>query len=123
MPYTHRSISSTDAKSNLGELLASLSTGGPVEITRNGKTVGLLSPVSQRLDTERLSKFAAAYSAGTVSWPQIAEETGASYGELLLAMALKNLPLPRVQAKNNPAQAELLKQILKDAAKRSKASQ
>ena len=124
MPYTVRTVTSTDAKSKLGELLASLNTTGPVEITRNGKTVGLLTPAAhQALDTERLAKFAAAYSKGTVNWAQIAEETGASYGELLVAMAVDNLPLPQVNAKKNPVQAALFAKMLKDAGKRAKAAQ
>jgi prevent-host-death family protein len=123
MPYSVRTVTSTDAKSNLGELLASLNTNGPVEITRNGKTVGLLSPAAhQALDTERLAKFAIAYSKGTVSWAQIAEESGASYGELLVAMAIDNLPLPQFNAKKNAVQTALFSQILKNAGERAKAS-
>lgn len=124
MPYSHRSITSTDAKSNLGELLASLNSAGPIEITRNGKAVGLLSPVlGQTPDAGRLSKFAAAYSNGAISWSQIAEETGVSYGELLMAMALQSLPLPQVIAKKSPAQFALFGKILKVAAARSKAAE
>jgi prevent-host-death family protein len=116
MPFSLRTITSTDAKSNLGEVLASLNTAGPVEITRNGKVVGLLSPVAhQAMGREQLGKFAVAYSKGSVSWAQISEETGASYGELLVALAAGNLPLPQVTAKKNPAQLALFSKILNGA--------
>ena len=115
-----RTISSSDAKANLGEVLASLHASGPVEITRNGKSVGLLTlPPAQQFDKNRLSALADAYSRGLVSWPQIAEETGAGFGDLLVALGIQNLSLPKVTAKNRPEQSALLKQVF-DLAARSK---
>jgi hypothetical protein len=112
MHYSIRSIASTDAKANLGGILSSLSSSGPIEITTNGKPVGLLTlPSTQLLDMGRLSALALAYSNGLVSWPQIAEETGASFGDLLLAVGSKNLSLPKVIAKNRPEQIALLNKI------------
>lgn len=116
-----RTITSTDAKANLGGVLSSLSSSGPIEITTNGKPVGLLTlPPMQSLDMDRLSVLAMAYSKGLVSWPQIAEETGASFGDLLLALGVKNLSLPKVIAKNSAAQTALLNKIL-DLALKSRA--
>ena len=120
MPISIRTISSSDAKANLGEVLASLHASGPVEITRNGKSVGLLTlPPAQQFDKNRLSALADAYSRGLVSWPQIAEETGAGFGDLLVALGIQNLSLPKVTAKNRPEQSALLKKVF-DLAARSK---
>jgi len=120
--YTpNRTISSSDAKANLGDILSSLNTQGPVEITRNGKSVGLLTlPVTHAIDQGRISALAIAYAKGLISWPQIAEETGASYGDLLLALGRNNLQIPKVTPKNRPEQLAVLNQILDAAAARSK---
>ena len=65
MHHSLRSITSSEAKSNLGELLASLGSQGAVEITRNGKPVGILSPpFAQPVDAGRLAFLALAYSKG-----------------------------------------------------------
>jgi hypothetical protein len=120
--HTHiRTISSSDAKATLGDVLSSLNTQGPVEITRNGKSVGLLTlPSSHPVDPGRMSALAIAYSKGLISWPQIAEETGASYGDLLVALGLNNLQLPKVTPKNRPEQIAFFNQILDAAAAKSK---
>ena len=118
MHISIRTISSSDAKANLGEVLASLHASGPVEITRNGKSVGLLTlPPAQQFDKNRLSALADAYSRGLVSWPQIAEETGAGFGDLLVALGIQNLSLPKVTAKNRPEQSALLKKVFALAAR------
>ena len=120
MQHPVRTISSSDAKANLGDVLSSLNTQGPVEITRNGKSVGLLTlPLVQTIDGSRLSALAIAYSKGLISWPQIAEETGASYGDLLVALGLNNLQIPKVTPKNRPEQIAFFHQILDAAAGRS----
>ncbi len=121
MQHSARTISSSDAKTNLGDVLSSLSTHGPIEITRNGKVIGLLTlPVAQTLDRSRISALAIAYSKGLISWPQIAEETGASYGDLLIELGLKNLQIPKVTPKNSPEQIALFHRILDFAADKSK---
>ncbi|AMS31733.1 hypothetical protein AEM42_03765 [Betaproteobacteria bacterium UKL13-2] len=114
-----RTISSSDAKATLGDVLSSLDSQGPVEITRNGKTVGLLTlPPLPPVDANRLASLAIAYSKGLISWPQIAEETGASYGELLIALGLKNLSIPIIAPKKRPEQLAFFHQILDKAAAR-----
>ena len=45
---TVRTITSSDAKANLGEVLGSLASQGPIEITRNGRLVGVLTPPAAR---------------------------------------------------------------------------
>lgn len=108
-----RTITSSDAKANLGGVLSSLRSSGPIEITTNGKPVGLLSlPHTQSVDQERLSSLAIAYSKGLVSWPQIAEETDIGFGDLLVALGKQNLSLPKVRPKNNPEQIRLLNHVL-----------
>lgn len=117
MQHTVRTISSSDAKANLGDVLSSLPTHGPIEITRNGKAVGLLTlPPVQSVDRSRIAALATAYSNGLISWPQIAEETGASYGDLLVELGLKNLQIPKVTPKNRPEQIAILNHILDLAA-------
>ena len=117
MQHPVRTISSSEAKASLGDVLSSLSTQGPIEITRNGKPVGLLSlPPVQAVDRSRIAALALAYSKGLISWPQIAEETGASYGELLIELGLKNLQIPKVKPKNRPEQMAIFNRILDLAA-------
>ena len=70
--------------------------------------MGLLTlPPVQTIDGSRISALATAYSKGLISWPQIAEETGASYGDLLVALGLNNLQIPKVAPKNRPEQIAL----------------
>ena len=113
MQNSVRTISSSDAKANFGDVLSSLNTHGPIEITRNGKSVGLLTlPTMQTADKSRIAALAIAYSKGLISWPQIAEETGAGYGDLLVALGLKNLQIPKVTPKNRPEQIAFFHHIL-----------
>ncbi len=118
MQHTLRTMTSSDAKTNFGEVLSSLNSAGPINITRNGKSVGLLTlPPALAVDSGRLAALAAAYAQGRVSWHDIAEETGASFGELLLALGLQKLSLPKVTAKKRPEQIALLNQMLDAAAR------
>ncbi len=120
MQHSVRTISSSDAKANLGDVLSSLNTHGPIEITRNGKSVGLLTlPPVQTIDRSRIAALAIAYSKGLISWTQIAEETGASYGDLLVALGLNNLQIPKVTPKNRPEQIAFFHQLLDSAAAKS----
>ena len=124
MQHSVRTISSSDAKANFGDVLSSLNTHGPIEITRNGKSVGLLIlPPVQAVDRSRIAALAIAYSKGLISWPQIAEETGASYGDLLVALGLKNLQIPKVTPKNRPEQIAFFHHILDLAAADPKVKQ
>ena len=123
MQHSVRTISSSDAKANLSDVLSSLNTQGPVEITRNGKAVALLTlPPVQSVDRGRIAALAIAYSKGLISWPQIAEETGASYGDVLIALGLNNLRVPKVTPKNRPEQIALFHCILDLASTESKGS-
>ena len=114
-----RTITSSDAKANLGEVLGSLAAQGPIEITRNGRLVGVLAPpavLPKATDPGRLAAMAALYSAGAVTWRAIADETGAAFGELLLELARQGLPLPTVVAPKRPEQAALLDEVMAKAA-------
>ena len=115
-----RTITSSDAKAKLGEVLGSLAAQGPIEITRNGRLVGVLAPPAMRpkaTDPGRLAALAALYSAGAVTWRAIADETGAAFGELLLLeLARQGLPLPTVVAPKRPEQAALLDEVMAKAA-------
>ena len=66
----------------------------------------------------RLATLAALYSAGKVSWRQIADETGASFGDVLLELAKQDLPLPRVTAEKRPEQLAYFKNVLRQASRR-----
>ena len=117
MQRSMRTISSSYARSNFGYILSSLYTHGPLEITRNGKPVGLLTlPPEQTVDRSRIAALAIAYSKGLISWQQISEETRASYGDLLLELGLNNLQIPTVTHKKTPAQVAVFHRILDLAA-------
>lgn len=121
MQHAVRTISSSDAKANLGDVLSSLATHGPIAITRNGKAVGLLSlPPAPDLDKNRIAALAVAYAKGLISWPQIAEETGASYGDLLVELGRNQLQIPKVTPRNRPAQIAHFHRILDVAAASAK---
>lgn len=115
-----RRLTSSEAKANLGEVLGTLSTEGPVEITRNGRLVAVLSPPerpsSSNARPDRLPELAALYAAGKVTWREIADETGAAFGDLLLELAEQGLQLPRVNPEKTPEQKRLFKAILRKAA-------
>ena len=112
---TPRSITSSEAKASLGELLGSLATEGPVEITRNGRKVAVLSAPAEQTnahDATRLAELAALYGAGRVTWREIAAETGAAFGDLLVELARQNLQLPRVTPAKRPEQVAIFLAIL-----------
>ena len=116
-----RTLTSSEAKGNLGQVPGSLASEGPVEITRNGRLVAVISAPPQQTrapDAGRLATLAALYSAGKVAWRQIADETGASFGEVLLELAKRNLPLPRVSAEKRPQQLAHFKAVLRRASRR-----
>lgn len=119
---TPRSISSSDAKAGLGELLASLATEGPVDITRNGRKVAVLSaPVEpgRPVEASRLAALAALYAGGKVAWREISAETGVAFGDLLVELARQKLELPRVTPVKRPEQVALLNSVLRRAARPS----
>lgn len=114
-----RTLTASEAKANLGEVLASLGTEGPVEITRNGRSVAVISAaMAHQAEQEppRLAELARLYAAGKVTWRQIADETGVAFGELLEELGRQNLRLPRVVPQKAPAQARLFEQMLQRAA-------
>ncbi|GAC1530694.1 MAG: hypothetical protein NVS2B4_09690 [Ramlibacter sp.] len=114
-----RSITSSDAKASLGEVLGSLASEGPVEITRNGRPVGVLSApaASERLTNRaKLADLAKLYASGVISWPKVSEESGASFGELLVELGRQTLSLPVVTAPKRPAQAAVFHEALRQGA-------
>ena len=121
-----RTITASDAKARLGQVLGSLVADGPVSITRNGRLVGVLAapiaspaaPQQLRGAATHLDTLAALYSAGAISWRRIADETGAAFGELLLSLSRQGLALPEVTAPKRPAQAALWEAALRQAAGR-----
>lgn len=113
-----RSITASDAKARLGELLASLEGQGAVEITRNGRPVGMLVAPQADNQLERASQLAAMttlYAAGAISWRKIGDETQVSFGELLVELGRQGLKLPRVTAKKRPEQMAVFEQALAHA--------
>jgi prevent-host-death family protein len=116
-----RALTSSEAKAKLGHVLGSLVSEGPVEITRNGRLVAVISAPPQQTrapDAGRLATLAELYSAGKVAWRQIADETGASFGDVLLELAKRDLPLPRVTAEKRPEQLAYFKDVLRRASRR-----
>jgi prevent-host-death family protein len=117
---TLRSIPASAAKANLGEVLSSLATDGGVEITRNGRPIGILTAPEQNIQATsvaRLAVLAPLYSSGAISWHQVSDETGAAFGDLLIELGRQNLQLPRVAAKKRPEQQALLDEVFRRASR------
>ena len=110
------SIPSTEAKNRFGELLVSVADG-PVSITRNGKPVAYViaadEPASRRLDQPATNRLIADYAGGRLTRARLQEETGLSFGEVLLHMAKAGLKLPVVRTigRFNTKQRKLYEQI------------
>ena len=112
-----REITASDAKTRLGELLASLPGEGPVTITRNGRAVGILTPAApsagaasqNRLQLELLLGL---YAKGTLTWRELSRSTGLAYGEVLIELGKRGLALPRVSPKRRPEQDALFERAL-----------
>jgi prevent-host-death family protein len=116
-----RSVTSSEAKASLSELLGSLTTEGPIEITRNGRKVAVLSAPPEQtnaFEATRLAELAALYAAGKLAWREIAAETGAAFGDLLVELARQNLQLPRVMPAKRPKQVAMLDAVLRQAVQR-----
>ncbi len=119
--YTARSITSSEAKASLGELLSSLATDGPVEITRNGRRVAVLSAPTAVLSpvaASRLAELAKLYAAGKITWREIASEADIAFGDLLLELAKQDLRLPQVMPSKRPQQLTMLHGIFERAVRR-----
>ncbi|OUM00102.1 type II toxin-antitoxin system Phd/YefM family antitoxin [Variovorax sp. JS1663] len=112
-----REITASDAKTRLGELLASLPGEGAVTITRNGRAVGVLTAAGPSAGAEsqnrlQLELILGLYAKGTVTWAELARSTGLAYGEVLVELGKRGLPLPRVSPKRRPEQDALFEQAL-----------
>ena len=93
------------------------SSASAIEITRDGKAVARLIPYQDAKGLSKsLKELAVRYSAGEISWAQIADITGASYGELLVELGLQNLKIPKCLSKKNRNQINLFHRILDSAA-------
>lgn len=111
-------VTSSEAKESFALLLGSLADEGPVQITRNGRPVGVLAAPPVRtasLDALRLTAAAALFASGPTTWREVADDTGAAFGDLLLELARQALALPRATATKRPAQVTLLSQIFQRA--------
>ncbi|MEO8652766.1 MAG: hypothetical protein ABI409_01445 [Ramlibacter sp.] len=67
---------------------------------------------TSKTQPDHLSPLAALYAAAKVTWRQIADETGASFGELLLELAKQGLVLPRVRPDVTAQQTRILQAML-----------
>lgn len=109
-------IASTDAKNRFGELLAA-AADGPVSITRNGKPVAFVVAVddagSRRLDQPAIHRLIADYAHGRITRARLTDETGLSFGEVLLHLAQAGMPLPQVRTSErfSARQRKLYRQI------------
>lgn len=110
-----RPITSSQARARFGELLDSLATAGAVQITRNGRIVAVISSPTAAAGANmdpRLPDFAKRYSTGELTWRQVEDETGATFGELLVELGRQGLQLPRATAEKSEAQRALLQDVL-----------
>lgn len=117
---TLREISASDAKTRLGELLASLPGEGPVTITRNGRAVGVLTAAAPSAGAEsqnrlQLELLLGSYAKGTLTWAELSRATGLAYGEVLVELGRRGLALPRVSPKRRPEQDALFERALRGA--------
>lgn len=115
---TLREISASDAKTRLGELLASLPGEGPVTITRNGRPVGVLTPAAPPAGAEaqnrlQLELLLGLYAKGSLTWRELSRSTGLAYGEVLVELGRRGLALPRVRPKRRPEQDALFERMLR----------
>ena len=60
--------------------------------------------------------LATLYAAGKVTWRDIATETGAAFGDLLLELGKQGLELPQVRPERTPAQERLFRSMLRKSA-------
>jgi len=106
---TYRTISASNAKTHLGEVLESLPREGPITITRNGHKVATLSPFKDSTTpAKHLDLLARLFAQGSITSRQACDEAGVAFGDLLVEMARQGLQLPRVSAQKRPEQAALL---------------
>lgn len=112
-----REITASDAKTRLGELLASLPGEGAVTITRNGRPVGVLTPIGPAADESQnslqLELLLGLYAKGSVTWRELSRSTGLAYGEVLVELGKRGLSLPLVAPKRRPEQEALFERALR----------
>jgi hypothetical protein len=74
-----------------------------------------LEPISDK-QPRSLQELAPRYAAGDVTWREVADETDASFGELLVELGRQGLQLPTCVAAKRPAQQALFDEMLARAA-------
>lgn len=119
-----RSITSSKARTRWSKVLDLLVVEGPVAVTRHGRTVGVLwAPTLPAAPAEpaRLPELARRYSAGELSWREIAAETDCAFGDLLEELGRQGLQLPRVTPEKRPKQKAHLHAIFRRGAELPKA--
>jgi len=92
-----------------------------VGITRNGRVVAILSAPeadAKQANQAQLGELAPLYAKGSITWRDIEEQTGASFGELLVELAKQKLQLPRFTAEKRPAQISAFEGALRNAKRR-----
>ena len=97
-----RTMTATDARNNFNELI-SLAETEPVSITRNGQVVATLVSAATRWegakssDDTTIARLLNQYSKGSIDRSTVQDETGLSFGEILLWMGALGLSLPVVR--------------------------
>jgi len=92
-----------------------------VGITRNGRVVAILSAPEaevKQANQIQLGELAPLYAKGSITWRDVEEQTGASFGELLVELAKQHLQLPRFTAEKRPAQIAAFERALRNAKRR-----
>lgn len=90
-----RSMPATEVKTNFGDVLASISTHGPVVVTRNGKEVAVLTALAPKCPPELVASLTRKYASGQITWPDIRDRYDIAFGDLLAELARQNLRIPR----------------------------
>ena len=64
-------------------------------------------------NSSQLDLLLAQYAGGTLTSRELSHATGLAFGEILVELGKRNLPLPRVCAERTPAQDSLLERALR----------
>jgi len=87
-------INANDADVRLAQLVAAAHEHGRVMISNDGRDVATIVSVLNPARGQTLAKFALEYAFGEVNWPELRDEHGITYGDLLVEMSQQGLPLP-----------------------------
>lgn len=87
-------IDESDADVRLAQLVAAAYEHGRLMISKGGADIATIVPVPAPMCGQTLGGLARDYAFGLVTWPEIRDEHGITYGDLLVEMTQQGLSLP-----------------------------